>query len=199
MIPEIECWQRGKKQNRKLKKKLVAKRWVSKGVLAVAIGAVLTCSPLTAKADAHQSRGVNVVVNTTNGPFTAGDPGNCDPTTFTPKPGDPACTGTLGQMFTASGDFTGTLLIEETFVAFADGSSSFIDFEIWTGTFAGHGTGSFILLEYDGTGRPSGVNTSRLRIVDGTGTGGLEGITGTGSFSNASGEDVTKLTLHFME
>jgi hypothetical protein len=46
--------------------------------------------------------------------------------------------------------FDGTLLVETTAVAFTNGNVSYTDFEIWTGTVAGLGTGSFILLEYDG-------------------------------------------------
>ena len=173
-------------------------RWISKAGLAAMITfAVVALRPPGAKANGSRSRGVHIVVNTVDGAFTAGDPGNCDPTTFKPKAGDPACIASVGQEFSISGDFVGTGLFELTFTAFADGSTSYTDFETWTGTVTGHGAGSFVLLEYDGLMQSDGKSTSKLRILEGTGTGDLVGITGEGRFSNATGADISEMTLHF--
>ena len=177
---------------------LSMQHWISKvGLAATLAFAVIASRPLAAKADGGRSRGVHIVVSTVDGAFTSGDPGNCDPTTYKPKAGDPACIASVGQEFSISRDFVGTGLFESTFTAFADGSTSYTDFETWTGTVTGHGTGSFVLLEYDGLIQSDGKSSSKLRILEGTGTGDLVGITGEGSFSNATGADISEMTLHF--
>ena len=110
--------------NAKIEKEGNMKNSTLKGMLAAVIVLVaLTGRPLTAAADGHESDGVHIVVTFIAGPSTAADPGTCDPTTFLPKAGDPVCIGTLGQTFTASGDFVGTLFVELTFAAFPDGSA----------------------------------------------------------------------------
>ncbi len=67
---------------------------------------------------AMASDGVHVVVTDTNSSFTAADP---------------VCILTVGQLFTAAGDFVGSIFIEATLAQFADGRASFTDFETWTG------------------------------------------------------------------
>jgi len=57
---------------------------------------------------------------------------------------------------------------------------------MYTGTLKGHGTGSFVALDYDGYVAPGGVQKGTLRIVDGTGTGDPVGISGSGSYSGLS-------------
>ncbi len=184
--------------NAKIEKEGNMKNSTLKGMLAAVIVLVaLTGRPLTAAADGHESDGVHIVVTFIAGPSTAADPGTCDPTTFLPKAGDPVCIGTLGQTFTASGDFVGTLFVELTFAAFPDGSGRFTDFETWTGTVKGHGTGSFTLLEYDAFQQPDLTITSKVRILDGTGTGDLVGVTGSGSFTGNPSTGVAKMTLEF--
>jgi hypothetical protein len=182
--------------NAKIEKEGNMKNSTLKGMLAAVIVLVaLTGRPLTAAADGHESDGVHIVVTFIAGPSTAADPGTCDPTTFLPKAGDPVCIGTLAITTTASGDFVGTDLEEVTFAAFPDGSDSFTDFETWTGTLKGHGTGTFTLLSYDGVTQADGVFSSKLRILDGTGTGDLVGIAGMGGFASVTG--VATMTLEF--
>jgi hypothetical protein len=170
------------------------KNSILKGVLA----AVIVLVALSGRALlAEASDGVHVVVTDTAGPFTAADPGTCDPITFFPKAGDPVCILTVGQLFTAAGDFVGSIFLETTLAQFPDGRAVFTDFETWTGTVTGHGTGTFTGLEYDAVTQVNGTTTSKFRILDGTGTGDLVGITGKGSFSNATGAGVTTMTLEF--
>src|SRR5208282_5867761 len=129
--------------------------------------------------------------------FSAADPGSCDPTTFLPNPGDQGCIATLGELFTASGDFVGGAFVEATFAPLADGSDSFTDFQTWSGTINGRGTGGFTLLEYDGVTRADGSYTSKLRSVDGTGTGDFQGITACGSSKGNATTGFNSLALTF--
>jgi hypothetical protein len=174
------------------------KNSILKGMLGAAIALVaLSLRPIIAKADGHEGDGVHVVIPSSAISFTNADPGTCDPVTFAPKTGQQFCIASLTGTTTLSGDFVGTDLDEITILFYADGSSNFTDYESWTGTLKGHGTGTFILLEYDAVLQANGSTTSKVRIVDGTGTGDLIGITGRGGFSNATGADVTTMTLEF--
>ena len=77
----------------------------------------------------------------------------------------------------------------------ADGTSSYVTMMQITGTLDGR-TGSFVLTgsgTYDGT-----TATGESRIVPGSGTGGLTGITGTaGSTSTHADYPFMPLTLHY--
>lgn len=158
---------------------------ILRGIFAAAI--VLTAisvQPLMASAAGD---GVHVMIQTSPITFTNADPGTCDPLTFAPKTGQPFCMLSVTGTTTLSGDFVGSDLDEISALLYADGSSNFTDYESWTGTFTGHGTGSFILLETDGVRQANGFATSKVRIVDGTGSGDLVGITGRGTFSGDTG------------
>jgi len=152
------------------------KNSILRGTLAAAIVLVaLAGRPLAASADVFH---ITVV-----GPGITSNylPGSCDPSTFYPKPGDQACIEELEISEPVSGDF-GTLFYEVTIAAFADGSLRTTDTELWTGTLKGHGAGTFVAHEYDEVGQPDGSETSSFRIFGGTGTGGLAGITGYGTY-----------------
>ena len=164
---------------------------ILRGIFAAAILlTAISVQPLMASAEGD---GVHVRIQSSPITFTNADPGTCDPSTFTPAPGQPFCIESLTGTTTLSGDFVGSDLDETTILIYANGLLNFSDYESWTGTFTGHGTGSFILFEYDGVGQLNGSQTSKVRIVDGTGTGDLAGITGRGGFSG----ETTEMTIQF--
>jgi hypothetical protein len=69
-----------------------------------------------------------------------------------------------------------------------DGSATFVGFQRIDGSLAGR-TGTFVMQaagSHDGTG-----SRATWTVVPGSGTGGLEGITGEGSFDAAGGRTVT--------
>ncbi len=116
------------------------------------------------------------------------DPGTCDPTTFLPYTGDPACVAYAGGLYNLAGDLVGSELEEDSLLFFANGTLLFTGYGMYTGTLKGRGTGSFVALDYDGYGAPppSGFQKGTLRIVDGTGTGDLVGISGSGSYAGTT-------------
>lgn len=177
--------------NRNIKTEGHMRNSILRGIFAAAIMlTALSFRPLIATA---QGDGAHVTIQSSPVTFTNADAGTCDPTTFTPKTGEPFCIESLTGTTTLSGDFVGSDLDEITVLIYANGFLNFSDYESWTGTFIGHGTGSFILFEFDGMGQMNGALTSRVRIVDGTGTGDLAGITGRGTFSG----DTTTMTIEF--
>ena len=172
------------------------KNSIQKGILvAMTVALVLAGQVLVAMA----SETVRLKVTATFAQYTAADPGSCDPTTFRPKAGDPVCIGTIGQLWTTSGDMVGGIFTETTFAEFPDGSSVSTDFQTWFGTITGHGTGAFTLLEYDLIGKSDGTYTSKLRLVDRAGEGDFEGITGRGSSKGNATTGFNTLTLTFPE
>jgi len=96
------------------------------------------------------------------------------------------CVSYLASAFTLTGDFVGTEFEEDSVVGFANGGYAFVGYGMWTGMLKGRGTGSFVALDYDGILTPSGFETGKLRIVDGTGTGDLVGISGSGSYTSSA-------------
>lgn len=167
------------------------KKLILRGIFAATIAlTALSVLPPIASAEGD---GDHVSVQSSPITFTNADPGTCDPVTFAPKTGQPFCIESLTGTTNLSGDFVGSDLDEISVLLYADGSSNFTDYESWTGTFTGHGTGSFILLETDGIMQADGSTTSKVRIVNGTGTGDLVGITGRGGFSG----ETTEMTLGF--
>ncbi len=140
---------------------------------------------------------VRVVSTATFITFTADDPGTCNSTTFLPNSGDPACVEFFGESYDATGNFVGTLLLESTLTAFANGSYRYADFQSWNGAISGHGSGSFIVLEYKGFVQSDGNYTSKLVVIDGTGTGDFAGVTGSGTSKGNLSSGVNTLTLTF--
>jgi hypothetical protein len=157
---------------------------------AVIVLTALSVRPVMGRAEGE---GLHVAIQSSPTTFTNADPGTCDPITFAPKTGQPFCIESLTGTTTLSGDFVGSDLDEITILIYANGLLNFSDYESWTGTLAGHGTGSFVLFEYDGMGQMNGALTSKVRIVEGTGSGDLVGITGRGTFSG----DTSVLTIQF--
>jgi hypothetical protein len=162
-----------------------------RGIFAAVI--VLTALTFRTVIASAQGEGLHVEVLSSPTIFIAADPGTCDPVTFAPKAGQAFCIESLTGTTTLSGDFVGSDLDEITILIYANGLLNFSDYESWTGTLAGHGTGSFVLFEYDGMGQMNGALTSKVRIVEGTGSGDLVGITGRGTFSG----DTSVLTIQF--
>ena len=162
-----------------------------RGIFAAMI--LLTALSVRAVMVRAEGDGLHVAIQSSPVSFINADPGTCDPITFVPKTGEPFCIESLTGTSTLSGDFVGSDLDEITILIYASGLLNFSDYESWTGTFTGHGTGSFILFEYDGVGPLNGSLSSKVRIVDGTGSGDLVGIRGRGS---ASG-DTTEMTIEF--
>lgn len=170
------------------------KNSILKGMLCAAIAvAALALRPAMARADGHEGEGVHVVIQSSPLNIIAADPGTCDPSTFLPATAQPFCIETLEGTTALSGDFVGADQDEITILIYADGLLNFSDYESWTGTFTGHGTGSFVVFEYDGVGQLKGPQTTKVRIVDGTGSGDLVGISGRGSATNAASE----MTIEF--
>jgi Protein of unknown function (DUF3224) len=177
--------------NRNIKTEGHMRNSIPRAIFAAAI--VLTALNLRPVIATAQGDGAHVTIQSSPVTFTNADTGTCDPITFTPKTGEPFCIESLTGTATLSGDFVGSDLDEITILIYANGFLNFSDYESWTGTFIGHGTGSFILFEYDGAGQMNGALTSRVRIVDGTGSGDLAGITGRGTFSG----DTSVMTIQF--
>lgn len=87
-----------------------------------------------------------------------------------------------------SGDVTGTASTEWLMCYGADGTARYVGLQRVEGTLAGR-DGSFVLEssgEFDG-----GVARGTLRVVPGSGTGGLAGVTGEGKFEAPHGPTAT--------
>ena len=168
------------------------KNSILKGMLAAVIVLVaLTGRPLVAAA----SRPEKISFTFTEVEVPNYDQGTCDPS-FLPYPGEPACVAYASGEYTLAGDLVGTEFEEDSLAYFANGTLLFTGYGMYTGTLKGRGTGSFVALDYDGIATPSGVQKGTLRIVDGTGTGDLVGISGSGSYSGPSPYPA-KMTVKF--
>jgi hypothetical protein len=103
----------------------------------------------------------------------------CDPNTGLPNPGDAACIGIETTTGASSGALDATYLAEINFAVLADGTAPFTSIETFTGTVAGRGPGSVTVLEIDNIDA-AGVLTGKWRVLKGSGSGALEGVTGSG-------------------
>ena len=156
-------------------------RRISKMLLSSAMIAVaLTCRPLVARC---QGTHVDWQSSSTT---TAADPGSCDANTFLPKTGDASCVGTLAYAVTNTGSLQGQGTDEVAFVALVNGEYIFTDYFEFTGTVSGLGTGSFAVIDYNGVVQPDGSSTWLWRVVNGSGSGQLAGITGNGKSTSPS-------------
>lgn len=159
------------------------KNWTLKAMLAGVI--VLTPfggSPSMAVADDHESNIVHIKAQGADTAVLALDAGTCDPQTILPMPGDSACIGTEKVSGAYSGDLEGTDLFETVFVDFPNLSTNYVLYDTFKGAVAGHGSGSFTIFEHDGLITPDGTETDQWRVVEGSGTGQLTGVTGHGEF-----------------
>lgn len=121
---------------------------------------------------------------------------NCDPSTGLPNPGDAACIGIETLIGTASGELNGSYLAEVNFAVLQDGSAPVTSIETYTGTVPHRGSGSVTVLEVDSID-PTGALTGKWRVLKGTGSGALAGVTGRGTvagFYNA-GTGLSTATL----
>lgn len=170
-------------------------------ILKVMLAAAILCVPFGGQvAIAGGPQNIRVVSTATLSEYDLGNSGTCDPNTYVPDPGQLVCIASLGETYTVSGDFTGSLLIETAYAQFANGSfAPNTDFQNWTGSISGHGTGSFVLNEYDLIIQANGSYHSQLRILDGTGTGDFQGITGFGSSKGNLNGGVNTLLVQFPE
>jgi hypothetical protein len=94
---------------------------------------------------------------------------------------------------TFSGDIVGAGTVEWLMAYRSDGTAEYVGLQVVTGSLGGK-TGSFVVTTpgtYDGKGA-AGTWT----VLDGSGTGELTGLTGTGAFSAPSGGEPT-VTLDY--
>lgn len=168
-------------------------------ILKVILAAAIVCVPLGGRvAIAVAAESARIVSTATLEGYSGGDPGTCDPITFAPDPGEQVCIASIGETYTVSGGFVGSLLLETAYAEFANGSfAPNSDFQTWTGSISKHGTGSFTLNEYDLIIQANGSYHSQLRILDGTGTGGFQGIAGFGSSQGNLSSGVNTLFVEF--
>ena len=145
-------------------------------VLAAIVFAVLATPLLAARADAGSSLHVRAPLG--DNAITALE-WTCDPSTGLPNPGDGACIGIETLTGAISGDIEGSYLAEVDFAVLENGEAPFTTFEKFTATIAGHGSGTFTVLEIDDIA-PSGVITGKWQIVERSATGDLVGMTGKG-------------------
>lgn len=149
------------------------------------VGAFAAVALFASRAPTARAAGVVRIVSTAtiNLPesYTVFDIGTCDQNNFPlPKSGDPACVAMVNEVYDATGDFTGQLSFEVAFTEFADYSDSFSDYQLWDGSLTDGRTGTFIVLEH-GAANSDGNYSSKLKVVEGTGTGDFAGVTGKGS------------------
>jgi hypothetical protein len=142
-----------------------------------AIAFAIAAAPLLA-ATAYAGPSLNVHATFADNEITALED-NCDPSTGLPFTGDAACIGIETITGSFSGDLQGTYLSEIDFAVLANGEAPYSTFTTFSVTVAGHGSGSFTDFEV-GSIAPSGEITGKWRVLNGSGTGELAGITGKG-------------------
>lgn len=87
-----------------------------------------------------------------------------------------------------SGDITGNGNLEYIMAYKPDGSASFVGIEYFEGSI-GPKSGTCVL-EHEGTFQ-EGTSSSSFRIIEGSATGELSGLTGEGGFSTGHGRTVS--------
>jgi uncharacterized protein DUF3224 len=92
-----------------------------------------------------------------------------------------------------TGDIEGSTDVRWIMAYASETRSEYVGIQVVTGTIGGK-EGAFVLRSV-GT-FADGVATADVTVVEGSGTGELEGITGSGSFSAPMGEDAT-MTLDY--
>jgi Protein of unknown function (DUF3224) len=99
----------------------------------------------------------------------------CDPTTPT------RCVGTFETVRTYTGDFTGTSYIVGSAVKLPDGTYQGQDVAQFSGTIAGCGTGTVVMLEVGILDPATGGQRGAWTITGGQGTGDLALVSGSGT------------------
>jgi hypothetical protein len=165
------------------------------------VGAFAVLALFAYQAPTARAAGVVRIVSTAtlNVPesYTAFDFGTCDQNNFPlPKTGDPACVAFVNEVYDAKGDFTGQLSFEVAFTEFSDYSDSFADYQLWDGSLTDGRTGTFIVLE-QGAAKSDGSYSSKLTVVEGTGTGDFAGVSGKGSSLGTLDSGTNTLKLKF--
>jgi hypothetical protein len=123
-------------------------------------------------------------------------PGTCDPLTYLPYLGEPACVYYEATAYLTTGDFVGNEFEEDSLVAYPNGAVAYAGYGVFTGTLKGRDTGTFVILD-TGSSTASGFITGTLRIVNGTGSGDLVGISGSGSYAGSYLTPVATMTVEF--
>ena len=104
----------------------------------------------------------------------------CDPVTFLPKTGEASCVGIQTTSGTESGAIAAGYLADVSWAVFESGDSVYTAYTTFTGTIAGHGSGSFTILESSGFISSLGKLTARWQVLKGSATGDFAGMTGSG-------------------
>jgi hypothetical protein len=154
--------------------------------LAVAIGALVTFSaePQFATARPPDGHGTRSVTFTTRGETVGGDFG-CDPT-------DPTrCAGTFRNVHTFAGDFVGTSYQVGSAVLLPDGIYHGQAVSTFTGTVAGCGSGTLVILETGLLDPSNGDSWGTWTIVRGEGTGELSELSGSGTADTRTSDPAT--------
>jgi len=143
------------------------------GSTAAASSSVSTLAPTTTEPPGHE-----VHATSTAGTTTVGDP-VCDP--------EQHCLYPLTITATVSGDLTGST-ISHSAGTLAGTEFAASDTLIFTGTVAGCGTGTLVLLSL-GRGSTTGTTTGTWTIAEGFGTGDLVRAAGSGTTTTEPGSD----------
>ena len=122
-------------------------------------------------------------MSTARGTFTVIDGGEV---ALREAPGEVRLTHITGQQ-RFEGDITGDGAVEWLMAYSADRSARFVGFQRIDGSIGGR-SGSFLM---ESTGDHDGASsTGKWRVIPGSGTGALAGITGVGSFRAPGGRTV---------
>lgn len=105
----------------------------------------------------------------------------CDPTMPT------RCAGTFRSVSTFTGDLAGTSYVVGSAVLLPDGTYQGQDVAQFSGTVAGCGSGTLIMIETGILDPTNGHQTGTWEIVAGQGAGGLAGVSGSGTSDTQAG------------
>ena len=142
------------------------------GVLTVAV--FVTSTAAAARADGGGASGARPVAFGSTFRVVGGH-APCDPTTPT------RCVGTFETVRTYTGDFTGTSYVVGSAAKLPDGTYQGQDVAQFSGTIAGCGTGTVIMLEVGVLDPATGGQRGTWTIIAGQGTGDLARVAGSGT------------------
>jgi len=154
------------------------------GLAAVLVLVLAASSSAGARADG--GHGTRQVRFSTTAQLVGGDSG-CDPTT-------PArCAGTFRSVRTYTGDIEGTAYVVGSAALLPDGTYQGQDIAQFTGTIAGCGTGTLVIIETGILDPATGSEHGTWTITAGQGTGDLAQVSGSGSADSQAGGAVGQL------